>query len=164
MAFSGRVRTASGTATLAALVLVLAFGNPAYRDWATGHTNANSAWGWFLRLLSWPAWDWHARNDSSAALRDLLATDLKAILVIVFTAVLVKAMTSSLLASGRGTVGALLGGWGAYVFAAALAGFLSAFVTSNASVLTAFIAAAGGATYGLFSGWVVGLASTTGRR
>jgi len=40
----GRVRTATGTAVIAALILVLAFGNPAYVDWG-GHMFAGAVAG-----------------------------------------------------------------------------------------------------------------------
>jgi hypothetical protein len=50
------------------------------------------------------------------------------------------------------------------MFAGALAGFLAAFIQVNASVLGAFTWAAGGVVYGLFTGWIVGLAVLGARR
>ena len=50
-------------------------------------------------------------------------------------------------------------GWGGYIFAAAVAGLLAAFIQTGASLLGAFTWAAGGAVYGLFVGWIVGLAT-----
>ena len=142
----GRVRTAPGTAVLAALILVLAFGNPAYVDWANKNTNANSAWGFFLRTLAWPNWSF----SSKESVQTLLANDVKAILLIVLTGIFV-----AMLVGARG----FFAGWGGYIFAAAVAGLLAAFIQTGASLLGAFTWAAGGAVYGLFVGWIVGLAT-----
>jgi hypothetical protein len=146
----GRVRTAPGTAVVAALILVLAFGNPAYVDWVNRNANANSAWGFFLHTLAWPTWSF----SSKESVQTLLANDIKALLLIILTGVFVALMVGS-----RG----FLAGWGGYIFAAAVAGFLAAFIQVNASLLGAFTWAAGGAVYGLFVGWIVGLAAAAGR-
>lgn len=140
---------------LAAFLLVFIFGSPLYRDWAAQNTNANTAGGWFLRLLGWPAWSF----DSSQSVSSLLADDLKAILVVVLAWVFLRMSTGQQLARARGTISQLFAGWGAYIFAAALAALLTAFIRSNPSLLTAFSAAGAGAIYGLFTGWVVGLAT-----
>jgi hypothetical protein len=152
----GRVRTATGTAVIAALILVLAFGNPAYVDWAKNHTG-NDWFGFFLRQLAWPEWSF----SSDQSVRSLLANDIKAILLVVFAGMFVAALAG---ASARGTVGQLLSGWGAYMFAGALAGLLAAFIQTGASVLGAFTWAAAGAVYGLFTGWIVGLATFGAKR
>jgi hypothetical protein len=151
---AGRVRTATGTAVLAALILVIAFGNPAYSDWAKNHTS-NDAWGFFLRQLAWPSWSF----SSSESVRNVLADDIKAILVVVLTGVFV-----SLLGATRGTANQFFAGWGGYMFAGAIAGLLAAFIQVNASVLGAFEWAGNGAGYGLFVGWIVGIATFGGRR
>ncbi len=52
-------------------------------------------------------------------------------------------------------------GWGALILGSALAAFVSAFVTADASLLGAFDAAAAGSGYGLFAGWIVGIAVTS---
>jgi len=157
---ASRYSTATGTGTLTALVLVLAFGNPAYVDWVRDNTNENTAGGWFLRLLAWPAW----RFDSDEPVRDLIAADIKAILLILLTALFLAALVNSQLSRARGTVSQLLAGWAAYIFAAALAGLLAAFIQTNPSLLAAFQAAGAGGIYGLFVGWIVGLAALGGRR
>ncbi len=156
----GRVRTAPGTAVVAALILVLAFGNPAYVDWANKNASANDAWGFFLRTLTWPQWSF----SSKESVQTILANDIKAILLIVFTGVFVALLAGSQLSRARGTASQFLAGWGGYMFAGALAGFLAAFIQANASVLGAFTWAAGGAVYGLFVGWIVGLAALGARR
>jgi hypothetical protein len=155
-----RFRTVSSAGTIVALLLVLAFGNSAYRDWANGHTGTGDAGGFFLRQLTWPAWSF----SDSEAVRDLLATDLKALLLVVFTAVFLALLAVAPGAGMRGILGAVVGGWGAFIFAAALAGLLAAFLGVHASLLTAFTWAAGGAVYGLFVGWIVGLTTLAFRR
>ena len=40
-----RFRTVTGAGTIVALILVLAFGNTAYRDWVNNNTSANNAGG-----------------------------------------------------------------------------------------------------------------------
>jgi hypothetical protein len=150
-----RFRTVSAAGTIVALVLVLAFGNSAYREWAEKHTSTNDAGGFFLRQLTWPAWSF----DSDQSIRNLLAADLKAILLVVFTAVLLGLLAVAPGWGVRGIVGAIVAGWAAFMLAAAVAGLIAAFFTVNASLVTAFNWAAGGAVYGLFVGWIVGLVS-----
>jgi|SRR6266487_2641340 hypothetical protein len=150
-----RFRTVTGAGTIVALILVLVFGNSVYGDWVNKNTSADNAGGFFLRQLTWPAW----RFNSDVPLRDLLATDLKALLLIVFTAVFLSLLAIAPGWGFRGVLGAIIVTWGAYLFAAALAGLLAAFLTVHASLLTAFTWAAGGAVYGLFVGWIVGLAT-----
>ncbi len=143
-----------------ALILVLAFGNSAFRQWTNEHTSPNDVGGFLLRQLTWPAWSFR----STASIRDLLAADLKAILLIVFTAVF---LTLFAVAPGwglRGILSAVVIGWAAYIFAAAVAGLLAAFLIANASLLGAFSWASSGAVYGLFVGWLVGLATLAFRR
>jgi hypothetical protein len=81
MALGNRYKTAPGAGTLAALILVLVFGSPWYRDWVNDNTDPDTAGGWWLRLLAWPAW----RIDSDDSLREILVQDLRAILVVVLT-------------------------------------------------------------------------------
>lgn len=145
------VRTIRGTAVLATLILVLAFGNQAYVDWAHEHTS-NGAWGFFLRELSWPAWSF----STEASIRTLLANDLKAILLIILAGVFATVLAGHLTGPGFRL---FVGGWASYLFAGALAGFLAEFVQSASSLLGAFHWAAEGVTYGLFVGWIVGLAT-----
>ena len=155
-----RFRTVTGAGTIVALILVLAFGNTAYRDWVNNNTSANNAGGFFLRQLTWPQWSF----SSNASLRDLLAADLKALLLVVFTAVFLGLLAVAPGWGFRGVLGAIVAGWGGFIFAAALAGLLAAFLTVHASLLTGFTWAAGGAAYGLFVGWIVGLTTLAFRR
>ena len=160
MALTNRYKSATGSGTIAALVLVLVFGSPWYRDWVYDNYTDQTAGGWFLRLLAYPAW----RFDSSDSLQDVLADDLRAILVVVLTALFLYLLPGSQLARARGTLSQFFAGWGAYVFAGAFAGLITTLVRSNPSLLGAFAAAGQGATYGLFVGWIVGLATLGGWR
>jgi hypothetical protein len=155
-----RFRTVASAGTVVALILVLAFGNSAFRQWTNDHTSPNDAGGFLLRQLTWPAWSF-STNDR---IQDLIAADLKAVLLVVFTALF---LTLFAVAPGwglRGIVSAVIMGWAAFLFAAALAGLLTAFLTENASLVGAFNWAASGAVYGLFTGWLVGLATLAFRR
>jgi hypothetical protein len=148
-----RFRTVTGAGTIVALLLVLVFGNSAYRDWANHHTSTQDAGGLFLHRLAWPAWSF----NTSEPLRNLVATDLKPLLLVVFTAVFLSLLSVTPGLGVRGIAGAVLGGWGAYIFAAALAGLLAAFLVVNATLVNALNAAGDGAIYGLFVGWIIGL-------
>ncbi|PZG22057.1 hypothetical protein C1I95_06290 [Micromonospora craterilacus] len=163
MALTNRYKTAPGAGTLAALILVLVFGSPWYADWARANTDPDTAGGWFLRLLAWPAW----RFDSSDSIQEIFAADLKAILVVVLTAVFLYLLPGSQLSRARGTLSQFFAGWAAYVFAGAFAALLTALIRTNPSLLGAFQAAGDGAEYGLFVGWIIGIAtlgSWRGRR
>lgn len=160
MALTNRYKTATGAGTLAALVLVLVFGSPWYADWARDNTNENTAGGWFLRLLAWPAW----RFDSDASVQDVVAADLRAILVVVLTALFLFLLPGTQLARARGTLSQFFAGWAAFIFAGAFAALLTALIQSNPSLLGAFRAAGSGASYGLFVGWIIGIAALGGWR
>lgn len=155
-----RYKTATGAGVLTALILVLVFGSPVYQDWVRTNATENTAGDWFLRLLAWPAW----RFDSDAPVRDLIAADIRAILVVIFTGVLLVAFTGAQLARAQGTLSQFLAGWAGFLFAGALAGWLTTFIQTNPSLLGSFQAAGDGAIYGLFVGWVVGFATLGGRR
>jgi hypothetical protein len=148
MAIVGRARTATGAGVLATALLVLLFGNQAFTEWVVRHTDANTVWGWFLRTLSWPAWT----VRSTIPIRDLVAQDLRAILLVVFVALVLGFSARSV------TGGAFLLGWASLIFGSALAAFVTAFLTSHSSWLGAFEAAGDGSNYGLFVGWIVGFA------
>jgi hypothetical protein len=155
-----RRRTATGVGTLIAVVLVLVFGSPIFVDWVNNNTRGDTAGGLFLRTLAWPAWSF----DSHIAVRDLLAQDLKAILLVVFTAVFLTLLAGAELSRARGTFADFISGWSAYIFAGALAGFLTAFLSVHAGLYTALLWALGGAGYGLITGWIVGLGQMGTRR
>lgn len=159
MAFS-RYRTAPGAGTLAALLLVLIGGSPMYVNWVTSSTDPNTAGGFFLRQFAWPAWSF----SESETVENLLAADLKAILVVAFAFLFLVALPGSQLARARGGLSQLLAGWAAYIFAGAFAALVASWVLSNPSVLNALQLAGGGAMYGFFTGWIVGLAALGGRR
>jgi hypothetical protein len=156
----GRVRTAPGTAVVAAFILVLLFGSPVYVDWANRNASTHDSWGFFLKMLAWPSWSF----SSEDSVQQVIANDIRAILLIVLTGVFVAVLAGSQLASARGSASQFFAGWAGYIFAGAFAGFLAAFIAVNASLLGAFGWAAAGATYGLFVGWIVGFATLGARR
>jgi hypothetical protein len=160
MALGNRYKSAPGAGTLAALILVLVFGSPWYLDWASDNTNANTAGGWFLRLLAWPHWTFNS-NDS---LREIIVGDLKAILLVVLTALFLYLLPGSQLARARGTISQFFAGWASYIFAGGFAALLTTLFLANPSLLGAFQSAGNGAAYGLFVGWIIGLATLGGYR
>jgi hypothetical protein len=160
MALGNRYKSAPGAGTLAALILVLVFGSPWYTDWVLKNTNENTAGGWWLRTLAWPHWTFNS-NDS---LRTIVVDDLRAILLVVLTLVFLYLLPGSQLARARGTISQFFAGWAAYIFAGGFAALLTTLFLANPSLPGAFRSAGDGATYGLFVGWIVGLATLGGRR
>jgi hypothetical protein len=160
MALGNRYKSAPGAGTLAALILVLVFGSPWYADWANDNTNPNTAGGWWLRLLAWPRWTFNS-NDS---LREIIVGDLKAILLVVLTLLFLYLLPGSQLARARGTISQFFAGWASYIFAGGFAALFTTLFLANPSLLGAFQAAGNGASYGLFVGWIVGLATLGGYR
>ena len=160
MALGNRYKSAPGAGTLAALILVLVFGSPWYANWASDDTNPDTAGGWWLRLLTWPRWSF----DSTDSLREIVVGDLKAILLVVLTALFLFLLPGSQLARARGTISQFFAGWSAYIFAGGFAALLTTLFLANPSLLGAFQAAGNGAAYGLFVGWIVGLATLGGTR
>jgi len=155
-----RSRTATGVGTLVAFVLVVVFGSPVFVDWVNRNTRPTTAGGLFLRTLAWPSWSF----NSNAAVRDVLAQDLKAILFIVFVGVFLTVLAGAELSRARGTLADFFNGWGAVIFAAALAGFVTAFLSVHAGMYVALLWALGGAGYGLITGWIIALAQMGTRR
>ncbi|WP_433049355.1 hypothetical protein [Dactylosporangium sp. CS-033363] len=155
-----RSRTATGAGILATVLLVLIFGNQIFTEWVDRHSDGSTVWGFFLRKLAWPRWWISPRDGSGDAARDLLANDLRALLTILFVA-LVLAVSARTVAGGGG---AFVVGWAALIFGAALSAFATAFIVSNPSMLNAFQAAVEASGYGLFVGWIVGIAVTAGKK
>jgi hypothetical protein len=155
-----RTRTITGAGVIATVALVLLFGNQAVTEWIARHTTNDTVSGWFLRKLSWPAWAFSPRDDSAQGMRDLLAADLRALFLVLFVA-LVLGLVAKSIAAGAG---AFVLGWAALVFGSALAAFITGFVVSNPSFIGALESAAAGSAYGLFVGWIVGIATSTAKR
>lgn len=151
--------TATGTGTLAALVLVAVCGSSGYTRWAERSTDPDSAGGWFLRLLAWPTWRW----DSTSPVETLFTEGLRALLLIVLTGVLLYLLPGPQSAPATGLLSQFFSGWGAYVFAAGFAAVLGTLLGRDPSLFAAFQAAGTGAAYGFFAGWIVGVASLGGR-
>ncbi|WP_432829288.1 hypothetical protein [Dactylosporangium sp. CA-092794] len=153
-----RSRTATGAGILAALLLVLIFGNQIFTEWVDRHSDGSTVWGFFLRMLTWPRWWVSPRDDSGAAARELLANDLRALLLVLFVALVLSVAAKS--ASGGG---AFVVGWASLIFGAALAAFTTQFIISDPTMLRALAAAADASGYGLFVGWLVGIAVAAGK-
>lgn len=147
-----RARTSTGAGVIAILILVLAFGNQAYTEWAAKHAQGANAWELLLRTLAWPRWFVTSGGNTS---RDVLAFDLRALLLIVFVAALLGMAGASVV----GGWGAFILGWFSVVLGAGIAALLTAFITTNASLYNALNSAASASIYGLFVGWIVGIAA-----
>jgi hypothetical protein len=152
-----RARTSTGAGVIAILFLVLAFGNQAYADWAAKHAQGATAWDLFLRTLAWPRW---LVTSGGAASRDVLALDLRALLLIVFVAAII-AMGG---ADANVGVAAFILGWFAVILGAAVAALLTRFIMTDPSFYNGLREAASASVYGLFVGWIVGLFAALTRR
>jgi hypothetical protein len=152
-----RARTSTGAGVIAMLVLVLAFGNQAYVEWAAAHAQGANAWDLLLRTLAWPKWFITSGGNAS---QDVIAFDVRALLLVV----LVAAALGMAGANVTGGGGAFILGWFSVILGAAIAALLTAFLTTDASLFNALQAAASASIYGLFVGWVVGLAAAANRR
>ena len=152
-----RARTATGAGVIAILLLVLGFGNQAYTDWAAKHAQGANAWDLLLRTLAWPKWFITSGGNTS---RDVLAFDLRALLLVVFVAAIIG-MAGATVVGGSG---AFVLGWFAVIIGAAAAAMITAFLTTDASLYNALNSAASASIYGLFVGWIVGLAAALTNR
>jgi hypothetical protein len=152
-----RARTYTGAGVIAILVLVLAFGNQAYAEWADRHAQGENAWHLLLRTLSWPRWQ---ITSGGRATQDVIAADLRALLLVVFVAALLGMAGANFVGGG----GAFVLGWFSVIIGAALAALLTTFLTTTASLYTALVAAGAASIYGLFVGWIVGLLTAATRR
>ncbi len=152
MGVSTRFRTTTASGVIAVLVLVFVFGSPPFGDWARDNATGTGALDLFLSILAWPSWDF----TLDAPARDVLAMVLRAVLVVVLTA----AFLTALAWPRTGNAGAqLLTGWASVVFAGAAAGLIMGLIQSDASAPAVFALISSGATYGIFAGWIVGLAT-----
>ncbi|MFL6115011.1 MAG: hypothetical protein ACJ786_27245, partial [Catenulispora sp.] len=102
--------------------------------------------------------------NSNDALRTIVVNDLKAILVVVLTLLFLYLLPGSQLARARGTISQFFAGWAASVFGAGFAALLATLFVANPSLVGAFMAGGAGAAYGLYVGWIIGLATLGGRR
>ena len=73
-------------------------------------------------------------------------------------------LPGSQLARARGTISQFFAGWAAYIFAGGFAALLTTLFLPTRRCSARSESAGEGATYGLFVGWIVGLATLGGRR
>ncbi|MFG1652865.1 hypothetical protein ACGFIE_23325 [Micromonospora sp. NPDC049275] len=152
--------TAAGTGALAALLLVGICGSPAYTGWAAATlTDPDSAGGFYLRLLAWPAW----RRDADGQAGGLFAADLRAVALVLLAVALLYLLPAAQVARVPGPVSQFFSGWAAYVLAGGLAAVLAALLGPDPSLLAALRDASSGAGYGFLTGWIIGTASLGGR-
>jgi hypothetical protein len=152
-----RARTSTGAGVIAILVLVLAFGNQAYAEWAERHATDKSAVDLLLGYLAWPKWFVTSGGNAS---RDVIAFDIRALLLVVFVALILGIAGANV--GGGGSAFVL--GWFSVIIGAAIAALLTSFLTTDSSLYNALLAASGASIYGLFVGWIVGLFSALTRR
>jgi len=157
MAVLTRARTSTGAGVLAILILVLAFGNQAYSEWADKHAQGNNAWDLLLRTLSWPRWFITPGNLPN---QDVIAYDVRALLLIVFVAAILAMAAASVV----GSLGGFLLGWFSVILGGGVAALLTAFITTQATFYNALLSAGAASVYGLYVGWIVGIVSAATRR
>jgi hypothetical protein len=151
-------RSRSFTGTLTAAVLVVAFGNQWVSDWIGRQFTGDNALSWLMHQLTSPSWS-VSFSGSDAELRSVVASDVRAVLTVVFVYVLLVAFRKTF---PEGFAGFVLG-WSTLIFSSALAALVAAFVAPGATVLGALNAAAVASVYGLFVGWIVGFITSVGR-
>ncbi|WP_370469172.1 hypothetical protein [Micromonospora profundi] len=152
--------TAAGTGALAVLLLVGICGSPAYTRWAADTlTSPDSAGGYYLRLLAWPAW----LVDADGQAGGLFAANLRAVLLVALAVALLYLLPAAQVARVPGSISQFFSGWAAYVLAGGLAAVLAALLGPDPSMLGALQDASAGAGYGFLTGWIIGTASLGGR-
>ena len=112
-----------------------------------------------MRVLTWPRWAVGPDDNTSAAMRKLLSQDLRALLLILFVALILAFAAKGVTGGGP----AFILGWAALIFAAALAAFATAFILASPTLRNALEVAAAAAGFGLFAGWLVGIITATGK-
>jgi hypothetical protein len=151
-------RSRSFTGTLTAAILVAVFGNQWVSDWIAKQFTGDNVLSFLLGQLTSPSWSVNF-TGSDTELRSVVASDVRAVLIVVFVYVLLVSFRKTF---PEGFAGFILG-WSTLIFASALATFLAAFIAPGATVLGAFNGAALASVYGLFVGWIVGFIVSVGR-
>ncbi len=151
-----RSRSLTGTFTTA--VLVAAFGNQWVSDWLDKQFTGDNVLTWLIHQLTSPSWS-VSFSGSDAALRAVVAQDVRAVLTVLVVYVLLVSFRKTF---PEGFAGFVLG-WSTLIFSSALAGLAAAFVIPGATATSALAAAAAASVYGLFVGWIVGFIVSVGR-
>ena len=139
-------------------ILVLLFGNPPFVQWINDPKNVDkdSAIGFVLSKLTWPDWWFTPKGNMTA----FIAHELRAVLIIALVFGLLSMLAKGI---GSGGVGFVVG-WVAVILGAALAAFITYYVSNIGGNSSSVSALADGGTYGLFTGWIVGIATSMAKR
>jgi|SoiMethySBSTD1v2_1073268.scaffolds.fasta_scaffold1335665_2 hypothetical protein len=150
-------RTVPVAGAIATAVLVLLFGNPPFVDWINRNVNSGDAIGYLLHWLTWPKWLFTPPGGNMTA---FVAYELRALLIIILVFGIL-----AMVAKGIGSGGvALIVGWVALILGAALAAFISYFISPIGGEGSALLALQAGGSYGLFVGWIVGIVCAMAKR
>jgi hypothetical protein len=137
-------------------VLVLLFGNPPFAEWIPKNVDSGSILGFVLSKLTWPNW-WFTPNGNMTA---FIAHELRAVLIIALVFAILSLLNKGI---GSGAVGFVVG-WVSVILGAGLAAFITFFVSNITGAGSALEAFAEGGTFGLFIGWIVGIATAIAKR
>lgn len=139
-------------------VLVLLFGNPPFVAWIPNNVPNDGVVGFLLNQLTWPQW----KFTPGADIGEFIAFELRAVLIIALVFGILSTLAKGV---GSGGVGFLVG-WVSVILGAALAAFITYFISTvpSGNAPTALDAMAAGGTYGLFVGWIVGIATGIAKR
>ncbi len=142
-------------------VLVLLFGNPPFVQWIRDPANVDpdSPIGFLLYRLTWPSWLF-TPGGADGNMTNFIAYELRAILVIALVFGILAMLAKGIGSSGVGFVV----GWVAVILAGAIAAFITYFIANIGGYGNSLAALADGGTYGLFIGWIVGIATAIAKR
>jgi hypothetical protein len=140
-------------------VLVLLFANPPFVDWIRNPNNVDpdSMLGFVLGKLTWPNWLFTPGNGDTTS---FIAHELRAVLIIALVFGILSMLAKGI---GSGGVGFVVG-WVAVILGAGIAAFITYFIANIGGNSSALDALATGGTYGLFVGWIVGIATGIAKR
>jgi hypothetical protein len=130
-------------------------------EWINNPSNVDpdSTIGFLLRWLTWPDWMFTPGNGTMA---NFIAHEARAILIIGLVYGILAMLAKGIASGGV----AFVVGWVAVILGAALASFIAYFIgAGNGSTFAAGLNAfSAGGTYGLFVGWIVGIAASIAKR
>ncbi len=150
-------RTVPVAGAIATAVIVLLFGNPPFVEWIQKNVSSDTAIGYVLHWLIWPKWLFTPPGGNMTA---YVAYELRALLIIILVFGIL-----AMVAKGIGSAGVgFIVGWVAVILGAALAAFITYFISPIGGEGSALAALQAGGSYGLFVGWIVGLVTAMAKR